>query len=388
MDQRRRLLFVGTYTPDSDPPGRGEGIHRVWFDPATGEMTDGGVAARTPGPSFLALNTAAEGAEGYAVYAVNERAEGTLTAFRVSGDATLTELGSVPSGGGSPCHVRSTRSAIAVSNYADGVVTFHDLARDGSLGERAARFEHTGGGPVTDRQDGPHAHSATALARLEQHELVTTWLVADLGTDELRVHRSGMAVPTPLDHGRRRFHSGQGTPSAVALPPGTGPRHAVVYQADEFVAHLYVTGELDSRVHVVRWDHATDTGEHLGSVPATAHEAVGTNFPAEIAVHGDRVYVANRGADVLSTFAVRDAGARLEHLADTPVGAWPRHFAVVRGHHGDPDHIVVAAQNGDCLLSLRIDPRTGVPEDTGHRLAVPDPVCVLPVPLRRIQRSE
>ncbi|MFI6575106.1 lactonase family protein [Nocardiopsis sp. NPDC050513] len=387
MDQRRRLLFVGTYTPDSDPPGRGEGIHRVWFDPATGEMTDGGTAARTPGPSFLALNTTGEGAEGYAVYAVNERVEGTVTAFRVSGDATLTELGSVPSGGGAPCHVRATRSELAVSNYLDGVVTFHGLARDGSLGERTARFGHTGAGPVADRQDGPHAHSATALTLLEQHEVVTTWLVADLGTDELRVHRSAMAA-APLDRGPRRLHPGQGSPSVVALPSGAGPRHAAVYRADEFVAHLYVTGELDSRVHVVRWDHTSDKGEHVGSVPATAHEAAGTNFPAEIAVHHDRVYVANRGADVLSTFAVRDAGARLEHLADTPVGAWPRHFAVVRGHHGDPDHVVVAAQNGDCLLALRIDPDTGVPDDTGHRMAVPDPVCVLPVPIKRVRRSE
>ncbi|WP_116244250.1 lactonase family protein [Nocardiopsis sp. FIRDI 009] len=359
MDKRWRLLLVGTYTPDSDPPGKGEGVHRVWFDPVTGELIDGGVAARTPGPSFLALNTRHEAAEGYAVYAVNERAQGTVTAFRVSGEATLAETGSVPSGGGSPCHVLARGSELAVSNYADGVVVLHDLSPDGSLGKRTARFAHRGGGPVADRQEGPHAHSA---ARVGDHVLV-----ADLGTDELRVY------------------SREGAAGAVGMPPGTGPRHMA---ADPSGTHVYVSGELDSRVHVVRWDPTTGTGEHVGSVPATAEESAGTNFPAEIAVHGDRVYVSNRGADVLSTFAVRGGGARVEHLADTPVGAWPRHFTVVRGHHGDPDHIVAAAQNGDELMSLRVDPRTGIPGDTGRRLAVPDPVCVLPVPIKRVRRAE
>ena len=173
--------------------------------------------------------------------------------------------------------------------------------------------------------------------------------------------------------------------------------------------HVYVAGELDSRVHVVRWDGVSGTGEHLGSVTATADEAAGKNFPAEIALHrlkvegreiaeGDalpptstyegRVYVSNRGADAISTFAVRDGGARLEHLTDTPVGAWPRHFTVVRGHRDEPDHLVAAAQNGDELMSLLIDPDTGVPQDTGHRLAVPAPVCVLPIPIKRIRRAE
>jgi 6-phosphogluconolactonase (cycloisomerase 2 family) len=100
-----------------------------------------------------------------------------------------------------------------------------------------------------------------------------------------------------------------------------------------------------------------------------------------------RVYVSNRGANAVSTFAVRDEGARLEHLADTPVGDWPRHFAVIRGHRDEPDHLVVAAQNGDELRSLRIDPDTGVPADTGHRLQIPVPVCVLPVPINRIRRT-
>jgi 6-phosphogluconolactonase (cycloisomerase 2 family) len=351
VDQRR-LLLVGTYTPDSDPPGEGQGVHRVWFDPMTGEMADGGVAAPTPGPSFLAYRE-----DPPTVYAVNERAKGTLTSFRIDADAALTELHQVPTGGGSPCHVLATATAVTVSNYADGVVAVYGLAPDGSAAEGAAEFAHTGSGPVTDRQEGPHAHSAVAVD--SRHTLV-----ADLGTDELRVVRDGEQTGT------------------IVLPPGTGPRHAAV--AGEYV---YVAGELDSRVHVLRWDGDTATAEYLGSEHATGERAAGTSFPGEILAHRDRVYVSNRGADTISTLAVRDGGARLEHLADTPAGgAWPRNFTVVRGHRDEPDHLVVAAQHGDSLAALLIDARTGVPADTGHRLAVPAPACVLPVPITRIRR--
>ena len=406
----RRLLLVGTYTPDSDPPGEGEGVYRVWFDPETGVMTHGGLAARTPGPSFLAFRP-----DPPTVYAVNERAAGSLTAFRVGGDASLTGIGSVPSGGGSPCHVRNLGpEQVAVTNYADGVVSFVPTTPDGVPTGPSRELRHRGSGPVTDRQEGPHAHS-TAVALDSDDPRLRYLLAADLGTDELRVYH----YATPLAEGSEddgqdgtAGRDGGADPEpgllrTVQLPPGTGPRHLAVNGR-----YVYVAGELDSRVHVVRWNPRNGTGEHLGSLPSTGARTAATtdaNFPAEITLHrlkvegrdiadGDvlpptstyegRVYVSNRGADVISTFAVRDGGARLDHLADTPAGgAWPRHFTVVRGHNGQPDHLVVAAQNGGSLASLLIDPDTGIPADTGHRLEMPVPVCVLPVPINRIRRS-
>ncbi|GAA1084908.1 lactonase family protein [Nocardiopsis metallicus] len=400
MDTPRRLLLVGTYTPDSDPPGEGQGIHRVWFDPETGELTADGAAAHTTGPSFLAFRP-----EPPTVYAVNEQAKGTVTAFRVHGDASLTELGSVPTGGGSPCHVRYLGpEQVAVANYANGVVAFQPTADDGTPTGPARELPHRGRGPVSERQEGPHAHS-TAIA-LDSHEPRLRYLLAaDLGTDELRVYH--YATPLSPENEGPAPEIEDGLLSTVPLPSGTGPRHMAVNGG-----YVYVAGELDSRVHTVRWNPRNGTGEHLGSLPALgAHTAAVTeaNYPGEITLHrlkvegreiadGDalpmtntyegRVYVSNRGADVISTFAVRDEGARLEHLADTPVGAWPRHFTVVRGHNGQPDHLVAAAQNGDSLMSLLIDPDTGVPADTGHRLEIAVPVCVLPVPIKRIRRAE
>ena len=400
VDAPRRLLYVGTYTPDSEPPGEGEGVHRVWFDPRTGEMVDGGVAAQTVGPSFLAFRPYPP-----TLYAVNERAEGSLAAFRIDGDTTLTEIGTVATGGSSPCHVRYLGpEQVAVANYGNGVVTFVPTTDGGVPMEDTRELTHRGSGPITDRQEGPHAHN-TVIAMDTHDPRLRYLLAADLGTDELRIYQ--YATPLSEDNEGPAPEPEQGLLGTVTLPSGTGPRHLAVNGH-----HVYVAGELDSRVHIVRWNSRNGTGEHVGSLPTLgAHTAAlaEVNAPGEIALHrlkvegreiadGDalpmtstyegRVYVSNRGADVISTFAVRDEGARLEHLADTPVGAWPRHFTVVRGHHDQPDHLVAAAQNGDSLMSLFIDPDTGVPMDTGHRLALPNPVCVLPVPIRRIRRAE
>ncbi|MBE3000785.1 lactonase family protein [Nocardiopsis sp. HNM0947] len=389
------MLYVGTYTPGSEPAGRGEGVYRVWFDPNTGEFEDGGVAARLTGPSYLALN-----AHRPWIYAVGERAEGTVTALRIEYDGGLTELGSEPSHGSSPCHVLALGDHEAVvANYADGRVAVAGFGPDGGRrsepdvysGEHEPwqLFEHTGHGPDPDRQEGPHAHSSLLVPDTVDPDLCTL-LVADLGTDELRAYRVGEKVPPETGEPSEGSGPGMkfvpgGIQGRVRLAPGSGPRHMALSQDGR---HVYVTGELDSRVHVVRWTGDIDHAQYLGSVPATAEEAAGTNFPAELALHRDRLYVCNRGADAVSTFALRDGGARPEHLADTPVGAWPRHFAVVRGHRDEPDHLVAAAQNGGSLMSLRLDPETGIPADTGHRLALPDPVCVLPVPLRRIRRGQ
>lgn len=386
----RRMLYVGTYTPGSEPAGRGEGVHRVWFDPNTGGLEEGGVAAPVVNPSFLALDAHLPW-----VYAVSERTDGAVTVLRVEHDGGLTELGSHATHGAFPCHVVALgdREAV-VANYGDGRVAVAGFGTDGEpdhdSGEQEPRqlFDHTGHGPVPDRQDGPHAHSSLLAPDTVQPDLWTL-LVADLGTDELRAYRVAEKVSAPSELPDdavpgMKFVPG-GLQGRVVLPPGSGPRHMLL-SADG--RHVYVTGELDSRVHVVRWTGDIDHARYLGSVPATSKEAAGENFPAELALHRGHLYVSNRGADVVSTFALRDGGARPEHLADTPVGACPRHFAVVRGHRDEPDHLVVAGQDSDDLRSLRLDPSTGIPSDTGHRLALPDPVCVLPVPLRRIRRNE
>ncbi|GAA3754026.1 6-phosphogluconolactonase (cycloisomerase 2 family) [Spinactinospora alkalitolerans] len=349
----RRLLWIGTYTPDSDPAGTGSGIHRVRLDLRTGELGDEGVAARTSGPSFLAAHPG-----GRRVYAVNERAEGGVTGFAATAEGVLEELGAAATGGASPCHLIAHPGGrhVIAANYADGGVSVHPIGPGGAPGERSRLIGHSGGGPDAERQEGPHAHSV-GVAPGGRH-----LLVADLGTDELRCIPFDPRAADPV-----------GEPSIAArLTPGTGPRHLAVHPS----GHVHVAGELDSRVHVLRWDAASSTAEPVDEAEATGVTGV-DNFPAEVALSagGDRLYVSNRGADTIATFEVSADGAKLRHLADTSTGgAWPRHFARVA------DLLVVANQNSGTLTALRIDPATGVPRAAEHHLPLPDPVCVLPAP--------
>jgi 6-phosphogluconolactonase len=57
---------------------------------------------------------------------------------------------------------------------------------------------------------------------------------------------------------------------------------------------------------------------------------------------------------------------------DLGLGAWPRHHAVL----ADGELVVVAAQNSDELVAIRLDPATGQGQIT-DRLELPVPACVL-----------
>ena len=46
----KRTIFIGTYTN-----GKSEGIYSCRFDPETGALDQYRLAAKTPSPSFLAL---------------------------------------------------------------------------------------------------------------------------------------------------------------------------------------------------------------------------------------------------------------------------------------------------------------------------------------------
>ncbi|MFC4560657.1 lactonase family protein [Nocardiopsis mangrovi] len=343
----RRGLWIGTYTPGSVPAGSGAGIHRVLLDTGTGELSGGDPAAAVEGASFLAAHP-----RGGLLYAVSELDAGRVTGFAVDGARAPAEAGSAPTGGGSPCHVAVHPAGrhIITANYADGSVGVHRLDAAGVPGTPQV-LTHSGSGPVADRQERPHAHS-TAVAPGGAH-----LLIADLGTDELRCHAFDPRAPEPAGPAS----------TAARLAPGTGPRHMAVHPS----GHIFVAGELDARVHVLRWDPATATAAAVAAVPAGAEAG---DHPSEIALSDDgaRLYVANRGSDTIAAFAVADGGADLRPLGHVPAGgAWPRHFTLIG------DLVVVAAQHDGVLAVLRVDPHSGVPADTGHRLAVPDPACVL-----------
>ena len=85
----------------------------------------------------------------------------------------------------------------------------------------------------------------------------------------------------------------------------------------------------------------------------------------------DRLYVSNRGADTIATFAVDGTGdlALVDEVSCG--GSWPRHFAI------DGGVLFAANQKGNSVVSFRFDAE-GLPRPTGDVVELDSPTCVLP----------
>ncbi|HUX69959.1 MAG TPA: beta-propeller fold lactonase family protein, partial [Cellulomonadaceae bacterium] len=340
---------------------------RARFDLASDSWLEAHQVADLPAPSFLVAHPS-----GAVLYAVGETADGTVTALATDGvesaAGTLRTLGTVRSGGDDPCHLLLSSDArtLYVANYSSGTIGVLPLTPEGgwspavvAAGGPVQVFDAedsatSGPGPEAERQDGSHAH-AIMVAPGGRHLLAT-----DLGTDELRRFRIRSDGLLDADG------------VAVHLPAGTGPRHLVVGPGD----HVYVVGELDGSVHVVRWDRVSATAMLVQTVPAcTAPPRAGgtgvRNLPSHIEVVDRTVVVGVRGADVLSTFAVSPGGSRLDALGESSSeGTWPRHFTIVDGA------TVVANQVSSTVVVTRGgDVASGV----APALELPSPACVVPI---------
>jgi 6-phosphogluconolactonase len=336
------LIYVGAYTP----AGRG-GIGCFRQDPETGALGEVHPAVPATDPSFVAWSTA-----GDFLYAVSESA-GDVLAFARTDGGRLTSLSVEWTGGADPCHLTVDPSGrfLVTANYGDGTVSVHPLERDGSLGARRDLVTFRGSGPVAERQTGPHAHM------IAYRPAGGSFLVTDLGTDT--IHEYALSPDGTL----RPI-------SATALTPGTGPRHLAFHPT---AALAYVSGELDSTVVIC--EVLAEGLRPLGRVPATVDGYDGVNYPSHIEVSGDGrfVYVANRGADRISAYAVD--GDSLRPLSDTPTGGkWPRHFAIIG------NFLYAANQDSATITALRIDPQTGGLGEATVAARFPSPTCILAEP--------
>jgi 6-phosphogluconolactonase len=336
------LVHIGCYTAASG--GTGTGITLARRDRATGALTSLGVAAVTESPSFLCRHP-----DRPVLYAANELDAGAVSAFAVADDGALSPLGTRPTGGVHPCHLAVSPDGryLAGTNYGSGSVFVHLLDPDGVPGERVDLVEHRERGPHPERQEAAHAHMAS-------------WdpdghlRVVDLGADA--VYRYA------IEGGRLRA---AGEP--LRTPPGTGPRHLARGPGGWF----YLAGELDATVAAYEVVPATGQPHERARVAASARG--GPVQPSEIAVDaaGSFLYVANRGPDTISVFALQDGLPR--YLTEVPTGGrWPRHFVVWDGF------VYVANERSHTVATLQIAEPTGVPVATGAILEVASPTCVTP----------
>ncbi|MFF8369568.1 lactonase family protein [Streptomyces lydicus] len=344
-----RPLFLGTYTSKE---GGGTGIGLAGYDTLTGQLTATGVVTGVADPSYLALAPS-----GRTLYAVDEQQQGAVTALALAPGHPPTVLGTRSTGGAGPCHlsVHPTGRWLLSANYLSGSVAVHPVDRTtGALGERTDLVTHSDP-PPGPGQDGPHAHQIVT-APDGRHVLAV-----DLGNDTVYTYR--------LDTTAGKL----GPSSYATLRPGAGPRHLTFHPSGSFA---YLANEVDNTVVVCRYD--LRSGRLTPGAPQPTGTGPGTSYPAQILVtrNGRFAFLANRGHNSLTRYAVEAGGARLRLLDTVPVGGdFPRHLAF------SPDErwLFAANQKSGSVTVFAVDARRGTLTGAGAPFAAPMPVCVLPL---------
>jgi 6-phosphogluconolactonase len=345
------LLYVGTYTD----PDRTDGIYLLRMDRRSGQLRSIGAANAGANPSFLALHPKAD-----VLYAVNEVANGAVSAFAMAGDTgALTRLGAEPSEGAAPCFlsVDASGAVALVANYDSGSVALLPIQSTGALAPATSVDQHTGTGPDSDRQSAPHAHCIVADPSNRFA------LAADLGADRVFVYRLDLA-----GRSLRRIEERD-----AGLRPGSGPRHIAFHPTLPLV---FVTNELDSTVVTLRFDAERGALSSIATQSTLPKGWTGTNYPADIHIArsgaGQTLYVSNRGHNSLAVFSVGGSTGALSLVQTVSTeGDWPRHFAL------DPTGrwLLVANQRSNSIVVFARD-EDGKLRSTRQRITVPSPVCL------------
>lgn len=382
-------FLLGGYSADMGGAATGIGMLRAGA--ADGPLAGGalafeGTVAAAPSPSWLAWHPTLD-----VVYAALE-GDGAVRAFRRTGEATFAGAGEAVPAGEALCHVAVAPDggSLVASCWGDGRVVRMRLDASGApsspvaapaatdpYGPRAAaaapdldlaaaaRALRAAAGeeyahlvPAEPEGDAPadgDAEASTRPSRAHQAVFLPGGLIAttDLGLDLVRLWRDTGTALRPVGE--------------VALPQGTGPRHAVWHPS----GHLYVVTEFSCEVFVL-------APREDGSWRLVAGAPLGAPLPgdtaAEIALSRDAgfVCVGVRGSDTIATLRVRGDGADLLPVAVVDAGvAVPRYHLVVR------DTLLVAGQGSDAVASLTLDERTGVPGRVRHRVEAPSPTRIL-----------
>jgi 6-phosphogluconolactonase len=365
---RRVLAYAGTYSaPGGSAPGRGEGIHVLEMDPASGALTQRDVVRTPANPSWLALDRTRTH-----LYAANEVATpgtgaGSVSAYSIDrATGQLLLLNTVSSEGAGPAHISihpGGKHAL-VANYGGGTVSVLPIQPDGRLGAASDVKRHQGepgparassappGSFAISGHDRPHAHmiEADASGRFV--------LAADLGLDQIMVWRfdETNGTLTPND------------PPSVALPPGDGPRHFAFHPKGEW---LYSLQEEASTVATFAYDAASGRLRARQTISTLPRGFAGTSFTSEIAVSPDArfVYVANRLHDSIAWLAIGRDGTLTWAGEEWTRGDYPRSFTI------DPTgrFLFSCNQRSDAIVGFRIEAKSGRLTFTGHYTAVGSP---------------
>lgn len=336
-----RFAYVGCRTSrERNAQGDGIAVYRVGDD---GGWTRIQLVGDLVNPSWLAFNRTRR---------ILFAAHGDTTeasAFRIDpASGEIRFINRVTTGGRNPVHLMAdlTNRFLVVANHVvagavkSGIASL-PIGADGSLGAPVDVVAFDGPiGPHRVEQPFPKPH------QVEFDPGGRFIVVPDKGCDRVLVYTIDAAG---------KLHRVED--AGAAARETSGPRHVAFHPGGGFA---WVVNELDSTVVGYRFDARSGALQPFQLLSALADDFTGNSRGSEIAVSpgGRFVYVSNRGADTIATFAVTPMTGRLTMIGSAPAGGkTPRFFALGT----DGRAMFVANEEGHTIVRHAIDQRTGLP---------------------------
>jgi len=345
---QRTRVFVGSHTAD--------GILAYDWNPAAGELTAAGVAAKIPNVAWLALSPGGE-----FIFSASEldsfdgKPTGEVASFGLA-DGKLQPLSARNSAGTGTCHVAvdQTGHMLLAADYT-GASAASFLIMDGKLSEAVWREHYTEHGPNTDRQKTAHAHFAS-FSPDNRFAYIN-----DLGGDCIHIYKADPA-------------SAQMTPAGTYHgAPGSGAR-TLHFHPNRRTA--YCMNELASTVDVLDWHKANGSLTLITRIDLLPADYHGPTRGCDTVISNDGrfVYFANRDDNFLYSFRANPKTGALTAMKRSNCGGkTPRNFTL------DPTErwMLVANQDSNVVSIFARDPETGLLADEGKSVAADTPMRIL-----------
>jgi len=340
-------LLIGTYTNTN----KSEGIYVYDVNPGQDVFKQKSIAKDVINPCYLALSSDKKQA-----FAVNESGStSTVSSFSFNAvSGKLTPINRVDMPDADPCYLSVTQNHIFTANYSGGSISVFGRKADGSLTKALQVIQHRGSGIDPVRQATPHVHQVVVTPDGK-------YVVAnDLGTDKVTVYKYNKKatknILIPYD--------------SISVKAGSGPRHLTFSKNGR---RAYLLHEIDGTVSVFEMNRGKLSLLQETSVVVQAGLECGA-ADIHLSPDGRFLYATNRGtANDISRFEVAKDG-KLTFISQIPCGGiGPRNFAITP----DGNYVLVANQRSNSVAVFQRDIKTGALADTGKRIMVGAPVCLL-----------
>ena len=336
--------------------GEKGGIHAFGFDSEKGTLKPLKRTTGVQSPFFIALSL-----DRRFLYSIDEFGgkDNFVAAFAIEGrGGNLKPLNRQNTRGTASCYldVDPTGKCVLVANYSSGSVASLPVQQDGSLGEAASFFQHSGSSADPQRQKGPNAH-CFVISPNNKHALA-----ADLGIDKVMIYT--------LDAAKAKLTPNAAQPFAK-LTPGSGPRHLTFHPNGKLV---YLINELANTITVFDWNAAEGTLKEKQTIATLPKDFTGKSYTADLKItpDGKHLYGTNRGHDSLASYRIAADGTLTLLTIQSSGGKGPQNLLITP----DGRWLLCANMPGSNVVVFQIDTTTGTITPKGDRVEVPMASCI------------